>query len=103
MRGREGGSQNWAGKFQQRVGFVKVPGQAGADRYGALEVLACCSHALLQAGEFFLRKMRIEHPQDTAIIFPSEFAVHQSTGALGSFPTTATRTIHRVTTTPPVA
>src|SRR5258708_4378182 len=54
IRGSKRSIHTCAAKFQQRVAFVKVPGQAGADRYGALEVLAC--NDLRQPGLALLRK-----------------------------------------------
>jgi len=62
---------------QQRIVFVKVPGQAGADGDGALEALAGRRHFRFQTGGFFRGQMRIENEQDTAVVLAGEFADHQ--------------------------
>jgi len=80
-------------ELQQRVLFVKVPGQAGANGDGALEMFVDRRDRVLHPGKFLLRQMRIENEEDTAIVFAGEFTNHQGTGTRGSFPVNVARAV----------
>src|SRR6266478_458575 len=75
--GTERSFHTGAPELQQRIVFVKVPGQAGADRDGTLEAFARRRHSRLAAGGFFGGQMRIENEQDAAVVFAGKFADHQ--------------------------
>src|SRR5256885_920371 len=75
--GSERSFHTGAAELQQRIVFVKVPNQAGADGDGALEALVRRRLSRFQTGGFFRGQMRIENQQDAAVIFAREFADHQ--------------------------
>src|SRR2546421_8784654 len=84
-----------AAELQQRIIFVKVPGQASADIDGALETLVRGRLYRLRIRGFFRGQVRIENEQNTADVFAREFRDHQGTGAGGSFTINWARTVRR--------
>src|SRR5579859_1659812 len=91
--GADGQFKAGAAKLQLRAALEKMPGEAGAERDGALEARI----ANFRRGRNFAsrRKMRIEHEQNAKIFFVREFADHQIAEARGRFPVDVARAVVR--------
>src|SRR6266850_7548591 len=72
-----------------------MPGQAGADGYGALEALVWPRNPRLKARGLICGEMWVQHQKHAAIIFACKFTDHQRTIARGSLPVNVTCAVRR--------